>query len=141
MWYNIKLIVYDYFCFGEEKIVNKQIIINRRKTYCFISIQSQQYAKIYGYSAVQRSSLQQVTSLYFTNVPSECLFCFSLCQLTFTSWNQTSNWIRVLNCLLTHVKEAMVASEAGYYNGYFDYARHWVQGKPGKITMVPDRQS
>lgn len=81
----MKFIIYDYFCFGEEKIVNKQIIINRRKTYCFISIQSQRYAKIYGYSAVQRSSLQQVSSLYLTNVPSECLFCFSLCQLTSTS--------------------------------------------------------
>jgi len=34
----------------------------------------------------------------------------------------------------------MVASEAGCYNHYFDCARSWVEGKPRKITMGPDRQ-
>lgn len=39
-----------------------------------------------------------------------------------------------------HAKEATAASEAGYCNGYFDYARYWVQRKPRKITTGTDRQ-
>jgi len=58
--------------------------MNRRKPNCFVSIQSHKYTKICGYSAVQRKKcthFQQVSSLYFTNVPSDRLFYFSLCQL------------------------------------------------------------